>query len=969
MPRGTRPKKPGQPASVDSRPPPIAESHPAPEEGSGSHWTRDEPQRRGSHYWSQVPGDPLDLLAELELYPDGRPDEAAEPAAAPSWTLAEAPMPAARRRAITPLELWPPAVDEEAARLAEAEAAAEQWRRAPSVLEAAPGHWQLESSPDEPRGAVRPHLTSVGVGRVSTLDSLVASLQHRYRGVLETLERDALTRPPPEELRLTLPALTAVDQPLETPGREHLQFARTCLEQLNTTLLTGPFNHSPELEEPADLLRAALRQLVSTAAALHHELELRSMAHSRHRLLLQALHRRLQIQYQAKMTEVITEVRAQRQLEMERLSGQIEVNMALVHKLTQYVAQAERVSAGRGRVQNIYVRLMDLTTLKRQEVLMYRALLLDASEHTEQLRSQMKLMRRSMADLIRSDSLHELLSEQFTDEVEEELVLLQDSVTQTQTETEKKKQQLRQVVLRKNKAVQLERRLRQRTDPLRRELGRLGTLTADAQESTEDRYRSFATLTQRWSEVHEKVQTARISVRNTMHLLDTHVLEQLEMEGEAAEMDISPLIQEIQLLEEELKVAKKREHEARGRHADLRRRRQSLTSDRNKMRVTVADTLDSISGALKDMENMEADHLTVMTLLKEQMELANEMLVTSRRKLAEINRLQGIVDLDLDTLRERVGALYSSLVSRQQETDAILADVHARTEGALKVRDMLKEVTEEELDILQHLQVVVAELKDGKQPAILKAQARLEHLSTQTKKLEELKERQTERLVEQRARTAERAQQAAELQQQVEEMELRKREQELEKAELIEKRRQKTSEIAGYRSTVEMTQSSYAELSQRQSLEQLQQEELIVVLRSWCRQVALCNGGYQLEISRMERELKAFYEQLERNVQQEIELSRVKMQEAETELRQLTKLHNQKNAESLERDWQLRAALLATSKAGERSLKPVQKAMAGLDVERRKLVKMVGIAVDMRPFSKVEIKIEQPVCPLPKEDL
>ena len=43
------------------------------------------------------------------------------------------------------------------------------------------------------------------------------------------------------------------------------------------------------------------------------------------------------------MTEVVTEVRAQRQLSMERLSGQIEVNMALVHKLTQYVAQAERV--------------------------------------------------------------------------------------------------------------------------------------------------------------------------------------------------------------------------------------------------------------------------------------------------------------------------------------------------------------------------------------------------------------------------------------------------------------------------------------------------------------------------------------------------------------------------------------------------------------------------------------------------
>ena len=49
---------------------------------------------------------------------------------------------------------------------------------------------------------------------------------------------------------------------------------------------------------------------------------------------------------------------------------------------------------------------------------------------------------------------------------------------------------------------------------------------------------------------------------------------------------------------------------------------------------------------------------------------------------------------------------------------------------------------------------------------------------------------------------------------------------------------------------------------------------------------------------RMKRELKAFYEQLERNVQQEIELSRIKMEEAQTELRQLTKLHNKKNAVS-----------------------------------------------------------------------
>ena len=72
--------------------------------------------------------------------------------------------------------------------------------------------------------------------------------------------------------------------------------------------------------------------------------------------------------------------------------------------------------------------------------------------------------------------------------------------------------------------------------------------------------------------------------------------------------------------------------------------------------------------------------------------------------------------------------------------------------------------------------------------------------------------------------------------------------------------------------------------------------------------------------------------------------------------------------DSLERDWQLRAALLATSQAAERSLKPVQKAMAGLDIERRKLVKMVGIAVNMRPFGKVELKIEQPACPLQRED-
>ena len=57
------------------------------------------------------------------------------------------------------------------------------------------------------------------------------------------------------------------------------------------------------------------------------------------------------------------------------------------------------------------------------------------------------------------------------------------------TFSERCPRELRRTVLRKNKAVQLERRLRQRTEPLRRELGRLGKLTADAQESTEDRFR------------------------------------------------------------------------------------------------------------------------------------------------------------------------------------------------------------------------------------------------------------------------------------------------------------------------------------------------------------------------------------------------------------------------------------------------------------------------------------------------
>ena len=51
----------------------------------------------------------------------------------------------------------------------------------------------------------------------------------------------------------------------------------------------------------------------------------------------------------------------------------------------------------------------------------------------------MKIMRRSMAQLIRSDSLQQLISEQFLVEVEAELIILQDDVTQTHTEIEEKK--------------------------------------------------------------------------------------------------------------------------------------------------------------------------------------------------------------------------------------------------------------------------------------------------------------------------------------------------------------------------------------------------------------------------------------------------------------------------------------------------------------------------------------------------
>ena len=209
---------------------PVPEHHD--ESRDWSHDVSPAEARRAPNYWTELPPDPLDLLAELELFPDGRGE--VEPAATPSWTLAEEAAPASRERKPTALELWPPAVDAEAAAQAEAEAAAERWRRAASVLEVAPGLHQLEPSPDEPRGTVRPHYTSIGVGRVSTLDSLVASLQHRYRGVLDSLERNALTRPPPDELRLSLPALdNAAEEPPETPGRERLEFARTCLEQLS----------------------------------------------------------------------------------------------------------------------------------------------------------------------------------------------------------------------------------------------------------------------------------------------------------------------------------------------------------------------------------------------------------------------------------------------------------------------------------------------------------------------------------------------------------------------------------------------------------------------------------------------------------------------------------------------------------------------------------------------------------------
>ena len=58
----------------------------------------------------------------------------------------------------------------------------------------------------------------------------------------------------------------------------------------------------------------------------------------------------------------------------------------------------------------------------------------------------------------------------------------------------------------------------------------------------------------------------------------------------------------------ELQSARQREQESRGRLSDLRRRRQSLTADRNRLRLAVGEATDSVTGALRDMENMRADH-------------------------------------------------------------------------------------------------------------------------------------------------------------------------------------------------------------------------------------------------------------------------------------------------------------------------------------------------------------------------
>ena len=201
-------------SSPAARPPSPREIHSVPEQ----HEPESDPE-------DGAQSDPLDLLAELELFPAGRPAVTDSVAAgAPSWTEAEEVAAPVRRRTA------PPAEDED-----EREApAAERRRQALSLLKLTPGQWQLETEPDEPRGAVRARHTSVGVGRVSRLDSLATSLQRRYRLVLDSLERDS--RQAAEEgqppLSLSPPAQTETEP--RTPGREHLQFARTCLDQLST---------------------------------------------------------------------------------------------------------------------------------------------------------------------------------------------------------------------------------------------------------------------------------------------------------------------------------------------------------------------------------------------------------------------------------------------------------------------------------------------------------------------------------------------------------------------------------------------------------------------------------------------------------------------------------------------------------------------------------------------------------------
>ncbi|XP_037073560.1 putative uncharacterized protein MYH16 [Pollicipes pollicipes] len=653
---------------------------------------------------------------------------------------------------------------------------------------------------------------------------------------------------------------------------------------------------------------------------------------------------------------------------MELLSEQIESNMTLLQKLSYYVAQAEKLNEGHSRTQNTYAQLLNMTEMKRKELLMYRTMLLDTSKAGEQMRTETVKMRHSIVQMIRAASLEQLLEEQFVQDSEVQIIHLQDVVTQTKNKIEKIKSERKRHVLRKNKAVQLERRLRQRTDHVVVELRRLEVLQTDAEQSMEDRTRSHGTLVRHRSGVSEHVQTMRTEVRRVQDLLDEHRLEQLEMEAEAAEVDISPLLQELQTLEKELEVTTERERQSRRRYHELRRRRHSMTSQRDWVHAEMTEFLETVNDAHIDLANIDGDRETVMSVLKEQMEMADDLLEASREKWAEIQDVHGQVQADLDQVREKIQAMEQELTARGEETKRIVSETHAELERAVEVQQALSENTEEEANVLDHLNVVVAEIKDGSKPALQQIRAQLAELAAQSDEMHALRGRLAKRLTQQKTETAVRGREAAALQQEVDDMRQQHGQQLQTAVDLQKLKREQARDIAERNRWLQTLQASFSELTRRLSAEQLEQEQLITRLRTWCRQVALCNGGYQIEIARMKNEMKNIYDKMELAVLKDVEYSTNAIARAEKELKHLTELHNQKHAASMDRDWQLRAALLASSQAADHSLQPVHKTMTGLDLERRKLVRMVQAAVNMRPFGKVQVDIEQPICPLPEQD-